>query len=605
MRGGADRQAEKQLVKSRVRIDELARELAGCELSPRGPNDLWACCPFHAEDTPSFHVRPGLGLYKCFGCGASGDVFSFVQQLRGIGFREALQFLAERCGVELGSLTPEERRRQTEVRRVRDALGRAAEVFARAFREGADNPARAYMLRRGFSPEVLEHFDVGWVPPDFAARLRRAGLSATQIEQAGFTRQFAGRVSFGIRDEHGALVGFGARTLQPGEKPKYVNTRETEAFNKRRLLYGLDKAARAVARSGRAIVMEGYTDVMMAHQRGLSDVVASMGTSLTADHLRLLAGRAGNLVFVFDGDAAGQDAAERAVRLALEQGRECRVLALPEDADPCDWFAGHGPDDFEALLAEQGSSTVTFLCQRVLGRLDVHLPGRHEKAAREVHDLTAPITDPVRRDGIAAEIARLCRVDRNLLAPRVDLAAGRARSGRASARSVNVWVRSQYVAVGGLAAEAGCRAQLDELVRLGALTHPGALRLRELALQLDGDPVDPIEWVERVREHEPALLPHLERLLFPGPDVVLPAWSDAVRQLRDKRLDDLEREARRAAISRPGIDSDEAALRALHQSLRSRHDAAGRSTNRNGPASRTADGAPDTTLKTRHEKEEL
>lgn len=570
MSSSFDRNAEKQLVKARVRLDELARELAGCEFEPRGPDDLWACCPFHDEDTPSFHVRPRLGHYKCFGCQASGDAFSFVMEQRGVGFREALEFLADRVGVELGSLTPEERRKHTEQQRARKVLEVAASAFGHSF-AAAGNPARAYMHDRGFADETLERFDVGYVSADFASALRQSGLGQRDVDGAGFTRAFAERISFGIRDDRGGLVGFGARTLIPEHKPKYVNTRETPAFNKRSLLYGLDKAMRTIARSGRVLVMEGYTDVMMAHQRGLTESVAAMGTSLTEQHVGQLKRRARNLVFVFDGDDAGRSAAERAVRLVLSEGLECRVLVLPDGADPGDWLKVHDADAFEALLESEGEGTVPFLCRRGLEAIDRGQPGAREQVARDVLDATRVLVDPLRRDSIAAEIARACAVDRNLMAKAAGI--GFSPSGSSmpqsstSQRPVSASVRCQFAALAGLALDGLAKEELVELRDDGLLSHPTAVRLLEIGLALETEPVDAQEWLLAAAEIEPALRTALERSLFPPPEVFLPPWDEAIDHLRGQQVKDREAQARRAALSHSDIADDEAALRAIADSL--------------------------------------
>ena len=191
--------------------------------------------------------------------------------------------LADRAGVPLGSLGARERAQAQEGRLVRGALGVARDVFHAALSSAAGRPALDYLRERGFEQGLLERFDIGWVPPDFGRALRSAGADAPSLDKAGFTGAFGGRLAFGIRDGHGGLVGFGARRLggeAPDAGPKYVNTRETRWFNKGRLLYGLDKAGPRLARTGRLVVMEGYTDVMMAHQVGLDEAVATMGTSL-------------------------------------------------------------------------------------------------------------------------------------------------------------------------------------------------------------------------------------------------------------------------------------------------------------------------------------
>ena len=569
----AQSQADKELIRSRVRLDELARELGGCELKTRGADDLWACCPFHAEDTPSFHIRPARGLFKCFGCGESGDVFSFVQKIRGLDFRAALEFLAERCGVTLGSLTPEQRQRQVASRRVRETLEAASKVFAAALREGGQPDPWGYMQARGFLAETLALFDVGRVPPDLAARLR-GQVSSTDLDRAGFTRAFSGRLSFGIRDPNGMLVGFGARTLVEGERSKYVNTRETEAFNKRALLYGLDRAARSIARHRRVVVMEGYTDVMMAHQQGLPEAVATMGTSLTAEHIQVLRSRARDLVFVFDGDRAGRDAAERAVRLTLAEGIECRVLSLPGGADPCDWFRGRSREDFDELLRAEGRSTVAFLCRRGLDELDPGQPGGRERVASEILELARTIIDPVRRDRVAAEISRECGVDRNALRAAGAGAPGRSDDQRPRGipaqrrRPVRWEVTYQYVVLSGLVSHEDSDADLRELQRLGALDHDAVVRLWHVARSLGPGVLDPMEWIEAAREQEPELAPALERILFPPPEVVLPRYEEALASLQDSRRSALEKEARLIALTQPDIHADDAALRALDSSLR-------------------------------------
>lgn len=583
MNVSADRHAEKQMVKTRSRIDEVVRELAGCEYESRGPGDLWACCPFHTEDTPSFHVRVEHEMYKCFGCGEAGDVFSFVQKIRGVGFREALEFLAERCGVTLGSMSEEDKRRQSELRDLREVLSRAGELFSQALRSPKGAEAVHYLKQRGFEGKTAKEFDVGFVPSDFQSSLRSAGLAGAAIDRAGFTNMFGGRLSFGIRDANGALVGFGARTLDPEGKPKYVNTRETSAFNKRRLLYGLDKAARVSTRSRRLVIMEGYTDVLMAHQRGLQEAVATMGTSLTEDHVRMLKGRASNLVFVFDGDSAGVTAAERAVNLTLREGMEVRVLCLPDGADPGDWFTEHDAAAFEEMLATEGMSTVSFLCRCVIDRADRAQPGWREHVAQEVLETCRSIVDPVRRETIAEEVSKACSVDRNLLRQQVHAQGvpssgygassppvrGRGPTGPAgSAR-----VRSQFVVVAGLARTAAASEAVDRFLRLGVLNHPDAVRLVELARVLGDAPVDAMDWLDTTREQAPRLTATLEKALLLEPGTVIPGYETAVEHLESLAEDEFVRQARRAALSRPDIENDEAALKAIQDSLQAKQTA--------------------------------
>ncbi|MHC5210244.1 MAG: DNA primase [Planctomycetota bacterium] len=569
------RGVEKDLVKERVALRDLVAEVVG-ELKSRGGDDLWACCPFHNEDTPSFHVRPALGVYKCFGCGESGDVFTFVQKTRGVGFREALTILAERAGVELASMSAEDRRRHVEARASRDALEVALKLFRDTLHQPEGRGAAAYMRERGFGEETLRRFDIGVIPGDFKRALRTRGLGATQIDGAGFTAAFGGRLCFGIRDGNGTLVGFGARRLGDAtDGPKYVNTRETPWFSKGRLLYGLDKATRSLARTRRLVVMEGYTDVMMAHERGVTEAVATMGTSFTVEHLRLVKARVTDLVLVFDGDAAGGTAAERAVRMVLSEGMECRVFLLPEATDPCDWFGSHSHEDFDRVLSSEGLSSVAFLCRRLLEQTDHGQPGAREHAAAEVRALTRHLLDPVRRETVVREIAQACSLDPNLVrrasgAPARSDAPPEGGARSTSAPRVNALVRCQFVAVAGLAEEASRRETLRELLSAGAIDHPLALALLELAEALapgEATAPDAAGWLEAAAERGPELRVALERALMPPPDTILPSWDDAVAHLRRHAREGLERAARRAALSRPDIASNGEVLRGVQSSL--------------------------------------
>lgn len=575
---GRLRGPEIDLVKDRVDIVEVVREVVG-DLQRRGDNSLWACCPFHDEDSPSFHVRPQERAFKCFGCGEGGDVFTFVMRARGIGFREALELLAQRAGVELAALSPEDRRRAELARRSRDVLEAARALFRRGLQAAPGNPAAEYMRARGFSDETLERFDIGFIPPDFLGRLRAARLEQAAIDGAGFTSAFSGRVAFGIRDGNGGLVGFGARRLsEEAFGPKYVNTRETAWFSKGRLLYGLDKAARTLARTRRLVVMEGYTDVMMAHQRGLDEAVATMGTAFTAEHLRLVKARVSDLVLVFDSDDAGRLAAERTVRMVLKEGMECRVLHVPDGKDPCDWFGTRGREDFDALLARDGRSGVDFLCRRGLERRDLQQPGLREEVAREVLALAAGLADPLRRESMVADVARACGLPRASLersaAARAPVVPRVVRVGSSSVR-VNALQRSQLAAVAGLAADELRLAVVRDLRRCGALVLPRALALLDLAEELAAEGrgrIDATEWLEAAGARDPELRAALDAALAPAPGSLAPTWEDAVEHLRRHHAEQSARSAWRDELRRGDLATNDAALRAVDALLRRRLD---------------------------------
>ena len=578
-----ERDAERDEIRRRNRIDEVARELAGCEFTAKGPNDLWAPCPFHQEDTPSFHVLVDRGFFKCFGCGEAGDLFTLVMKLRGVDFRESLHWLADRVGMTVGDMSPEEKRKIAELKGLREVLVRAGEVFAQALRTPQGAAAVAYLKERGFVGETATTYDVGLVPADYLSQLRGKGLSQAAIERAGFTTRFVGRLSFGIRDAGGALVGFGARTLEAGGEPKYVNTRETQAFSKRKLLYGLDKAARAVTRSRRIIVMEGYTDVMMAHQCGVEDVVATMGTSLTDNHVRELTARARNLVFVFDGDGPGQGAAERAVQRMLQEGIEVRVLTLPDGVDPADWFRTHDAEAFDALLAPGSAhceSTVAFLARRMVERADRGQPGWKEAVAGELVQACSHLVDPLRRgaiaDVIAREIARACSLDpnnvRNHLASKRRQAGPSARrpSTRTPPQFRSARDRCQYAVLGAVAVREDGLALMDQLMELGVVDNRGVRRLLEIARPLGPSPVDPFRWKESVAELEPSYSEVLDHVLFPRRDGILEPLHVALAYLRDEAEKERLCREQQANLARPDVHEDEDALRALQDQVLAR-----------------------------------
>ncbi len=569
-----ERSLEVDLVKQRVDIAEVVREVVG-ELEPRG-EDLWACCPFHQEATPSFHVVPRRRMFKCFGCGAGGDAISFVMKSRGLPFREALELLAARAGVELASLSPEDKRRAQQARRSRAVLELALEQFRRALSAAPDNPALHYMRGRGFQDETLLRFDIGFIASDFLARLRGVRLDQAAVDGAGFTAAFGGRVGFGIRDASGGLVGFGARRLAEDAGPKYVNTRETPWFSKGRLLYGLDKAARTLARTRRLVVMEGYTDVMMAHQRGLDEAVATMGTAFTAEHLRLVKARVSDLVLVFDSDPAGRQAAERTVQLVLAEGLECRVLNVPEGKDPCDWFATRGREDFDRLLALNGQSSVEYLCRRGLERADPLQPGVREGVAREVLRQSTALQDPLRRETIVADVARACDLERSVLARRAGgavVAPPRVVRIGAPAAPMRALDRSQLLAVAGLVDDPLRITVLRDLRAQGALplaSVAGLLALAEELLAARPEALDAEDWLQAAAGRDSAWHAALDRALFAPPGSVVATWEEAVQHLRRQAQEERAKSQRRLALGRTGLSADPEALREVEQLLRRR-----------------------------------
>lgn len=355
-------------VKLRSPIEELVAERVP-DLRKKGAN-YWARCPFHEERTPSFAVDPQRGTWRCFGaCGEGGDVLSFLQRFDGLSFMEALEALATACGEEIPDLST--RRRSSAERehseRLYSALDRAGKFFAKALFTPGGARALEYIRGRGLSDEILARFGVGWAAaqgsPLFDAACA-AGFAPELLVETGLVKRaddgrhydfFRGRLMIPIRDRRGRAVGFGGRRLPGDQKAlgKYVNTPETSLFHKGRLVYGLDVAAEAVRRSRHLVLVEGYTDVMAAHQHDWANVAAVLGTATTDDHAALVR-RSGatRITLVFDGDEAGRKASIRALAGLLPLGRTLDVVSPPPGRDPCDLLIEGGAAAFATLIEE-------------------------------------------------------------------------------------------------------------------------------------------------------------------------------------------------------------------------------------------------------------
>src|SRR5215208_2019684 len=329
--------------------------LVGARTDLRRVGARWTgLCPFHDERTPSFSVNAEHKLYHCFGCGESGDAIKFVELTDGLEFKEALEQLADRYGIELKreqeDPAAEERRKRRE--RLMRLVERTTAFYERMLWEsGEAGKARQYLTGRGLSDETLRVFRVGYSPSAWDKVLmgaQRDGFSHEELVASGLAQtgregrvydRFRGRVMFPLADARGRVLGFGARALRDEQRPKYVNTSENELYHKGRQLFGIDHARAAAAKRGRVVAVEGYTDVLALHQAGVPETVAIMGTALTPEQLAEL-GRAANTVYLaLDADRAGQEAMLRASRLAEDRGLELLVVNMPEGRDPADFVA--------------------------------------------------------------------------------------------------------------------------------------------------------------------------------------------------------------------------------------------------------------------------
>lgn len=348
----------------RAQTDILAVVQGYVPLKRKGSR-YWGCCPFHSEKTASFSVVPADGFFYCFGCHAGGDAFKFLSLIEQITWFEAVKRQAEQLGIPL----PAEKRDPHEEARLRELDDlRKVNALARDFfhncltmtRYGA--AGRDYLAGRGITAEAIGRYGIGFAPDAWAKLsdafqkrgiaeniLITAGLAVKRERGDGIYDRFRNRVIIPIADERGRIVGFGGRALGDVQ-PKYLNTAETPVFNKRKLLFGLDRAHRAIASEGAAIVVEGYMDAIAAWEAGVPNVVATLGTSFTSDHAALLLRRAPRIVFCYDSDTAGQDATLRALSAVRGRAAEVRVLLLPDGKDPDEYVRAHGAEAFRSLV---------------------------------------------------------------------------------------------------------------------------------------------------------------------------------------------------------------------------------------------------------------
>ncbi|HVD39329.1 MAG TPA: DNA primase, partial [Solirubrobacterales bacterium] len=346
-------------------------------------------CPFHDERTPSFSVEPTEKLYHCFGCGVGGDVIKFVEEKDGLNFAEAVELLADRYGVELEreQEDPRAEAKRQRRRRLEQLLDRAAAFYSSYLWESEEaGKARDYLARRGLGEEVLRGFGVGYAPSAWdklLVRGQRAGFSVEELRGVGLVQRgrsggdydrFRERIMFPIRDRRGRVLGFGGRAMREDQGAKYVNTAETEFFHKSQILYGVDQGKAAIAKAGRAVVVEGYTDVLALHQAGIEEAVGVMGTAITDEQVAALSGMVDEVVLALDADAAGQEAMLRAQRVAAGRRMRLRVAAMPAGEDPAEMMAAsEGAERFGALLQEAEELTA-FQVGLVLSRTDVASP---------------------------------------------------------------------------------------------------------------------------------------------------------------------------------------------------------------------------------------
>lgn len=394
-------------------------------------------CPFHEERTPSFSVDAQEKLYHCFGCGVGGDTIKFVEEKEGLGFAEAVELLADRYGVEIKRERedPKVEARRQQRRRLGELLDRTAAFYAGFLWESDEaGKAREYLAGRGLAEETLRAFGVGYAPSAWdqvLTRGQRAGFKVDEMRAVGLVQRgrgggeydrFRSRIVFPIRDRRGRTLGFGGRAMRSDQGAKYVNTAETDFFHKSQILYGIDLGKEAIAKAGRAVVVEGYTDVLALHQAGVAEAVGVMGTAITEEQVAALSGMVEEVVLALDADAAGQEAMLRAQRVAAGRRMRLRVAAMPPGEDPAEMIAAEGGAERFRALVEGAVDLPAFQVSLVLERTDTSSPAERDRALAEVAPILAGLGESASRDDLVRQVAERLDLEPALVMGRVTVA---------------------------------------------------------------------------------------------------------------------------------------------------------------------------------------
>lgn len=447
-------------------------------LRKAGPARFKACCPFHDEKTPSFHVHATEQFYKCFGCGEGGDVIKFIEKIERLTFWEAVKMLAERHGIPLpqrGPMGDEESRRRG---RIGEMLEFAAQCFRRNLFEPFGEEARAYVERRGVSREVSEEFLLGLSDRSGHGLLRalekkgfdheemvEAGLVLKRNEGPGYFDRFRGRLMFPIHSESGKVIGFGGRALSAQDEPKYLNSSEGPFYRKSEVLYNLNRARKAIQSEGFAILVEGYMDVIGVWSAGITNVVATCGTALTPAQVRTIRRHAPALTINFDPDAAGANAAERAIAVVpVEEDMQLRVCSLQGGLDPDEYIQKFGAESYRAALAGAPGYWHWF-ADRQKAKLDTGTPeGRthlFQALLREIHR----VPDKVKRLSIATDLAEHVGIGQGMVLDEFRKAAAERRAPRRQLQEETALDANEVLLVNAMIANPEAREQIVPVLK--------------------------------------------------------------------------------------------------------------------------------------------
>jgi DNA primase len=409
----------KDEIKQKIDIVELIGEYL--QLKPAGTHGFKANCPFHSEKTPSFHVSSDRQIWHCFGCSEGGDCFSFVMKMEGMNFPEALMHLGQKVGVEI-------RRLSTKESNIKQRLYELNDLAARYYQKMLEQSsvaecARAYVKGRGITPELVNLFCIGYANDgwdDLTQFLFKRGYSETEIVTAGLGQKkksgsglidrFRDRLMIPLRDQHGKTIGFTGRVLDSADSPKYMNSPETPIYHKGQMLFGLDLAKRAAKGFKSIIVVEGNLDVIASHKAGVEHVVASSGTAFTQDQLQLLSRYTKTLIFCFDQDAAGLNAAKRGITIARSLGFDVRALLLPNGFKDPDELIQKTPDTWKKI-SEHSIPIMAYLIELVTQGKNLANVDDKRQIAQELIPALAEMIDLIEQEHWIAQVANLLAVE--------------------------------------------------------------------------------------------------------------------------------------------------------------------------------------------------
>lgn len=414
----------KEQLKSSVDIVKVIGEYV--RLRKSGVSRYTGLCPFHSEKTPSFSVHAAHQFYKCFGCGASGDVLKFVMEFEHVSFPEALKLLADRNGIEM----PKRAEYADPETRLRAAVYQMQELAQESFREQLASPAgaeaRRYIEKRGVTPEVSAQFGLGYAERSGRALLRlleKHQFTAEQMEHSGllakredgsFYDRFRHRLMFPIHNESGKPIAFGGRALDPGDEPKYLNSAESPIYRKSTVLYNLHRAKEGMRKAERAVLVEGYMDVIGVFAAGVREVVASCGTALTAQQVQSVRRHAGRMVVNFDPDAAGANAAERSINLLLDEGMQVRIVELEGGLDPDEYCLQRGADAYRAKL-DKAQGYFYWLADRARSKFDLRTAEGRVAGFQYLLPAIQRLPEKIERVAVANDVASYLGVDASLV----------------------------------------------------------------------------------------------------------------------------------------------------------------------------------------------